>query len=106
MMPGISITIDHEKLAEFCRKWKIKELSFFGSVLRDDFGPESDVDILVSFEPDEEWNLWDHHSMQEELSALLGRPVDLITRRSIERSNNWIRKRAILESAETVYVKR
>jgi len=103
---SVKISIDRDKLADFCRKWKIKELSFFGSALRDDFGPESDVDVMMSFEPDEEWSLWDHHSMQEELSILLGRPVDLITRRSIERSNNWIRKRAILESAETVYVKR
>jgi predicted nucleotidyltransferase len=103
---GIKIPINRDKLAEFCRKWKIKELSFFGSVLREDFGPESDVDVLVSYEDDAEWNLWDHMQMQEELSALFGRKVDLMTRRSIERSPNWIRKKAILESAEIIYVQR
>lgn len=104
-MPA-QIAIDHEKLDAFCRKWKIRELSLFGSVLRDDFGPKSDVDVLVSFEPDERWSLWDHYHMQEELKELFGRDVDLLTRRSVERSENWIRKKSILEGAETVYEQR
>jgi predicted nucleotidyltransferase len=103
---SVKIDIDEVKISEFCRKWKIKELSFFGSVLRDDFGPESDIDVMVSFDPDEHWNLWDHYHMREELKELFGRPVDLITRRSIERSHNWIRKKAILEGSEAIYVKR
>ncbi|MHB8586233.1 MAG: nucleotidyltransferase family protein [Thermoplasmatota archaeon] len=88
----------------FCKKWKIRELALFGSVLREDFDRDSDIDILVSFRPDARWGLWDHSRMEQELSALLGRPVDLITRASVERSANWLRRDAILSSTESVYV--
>jgi uncharacterized protein len=91
-------------VADYCRKWKIVEFSLFGSVLRDDFSSESDVDVLVAFSPSAEWTLFDHMDMQEELAALLGRKADLITRRAVERSKNWILRKAILESAEPVYV--
>jgi len=90
-------------LAEFCRRWEIKEMAVFGSAIREDFGPDSDVDLLVTFEPSASWSLIDHARMEQELAALLGRPVDLITRSAAERSSNWIRRRAILESARTVY---
>ena len=86
----------------FCRRWKIRTLAIFGSALRDDFGPDSDVDVLVTFELFADWSLLDHMQMQEELEALLGRKVDLVNRRAIERSPNWIRRDAILGSAETV----
>jgi predicted nucleotidyltransferase len=102
MSPHVSI--DREKLAGFCRQWQIRELAFFGSVLRDDFGPDSDVDALVEFLPQADWSLWDHFAMQEELGKLLGRKVDLVSRRAIAQSQNWIRRQAILDSAETVYV--
>jgi predicted nucleotidyltransferase len=98
------IPIDREKIAAFCQRWKIVNLSLFGSVLRDDFRPDSDVDVLVTFAPDAEWSLFDHMAMEEELSAALGRKVDLVSRRAIERSANWIRRRVILESAEPYYV--
>ena len=62
----MNIEIPKEKIADFCRKWKIVELSLFGSVLRDDFRPDSDVDILVTFSPDAEWSLLDHVAMEEE----------------------------------------
>lgn len=88
----------------FCRRWKIRTLAVFGSALRDDFGPDSDVDVLVTFELFADWSLLDHMQMQEELEALLGRKVDLVNRRAVERSPNWIRRKAILGSAETVYV--
>jgi hypothetical protein len=101
-----SLGLDQEKIANFCRHWKITELSFFGSILREDFGPESDVDVLVSFAPDADWSLFDHMEMEEELSAILGRNVDLVSRRAIERSRNWLRRKAILESAEPLYVAR
>jgi predicted nucleotidyltransferase len=100
------IAIDRERIADFCRRWKIVEFSLFGSVLRDDFRPDSDVDVLVSFAPDAEWSLFDHVAMEDELSAMIGRKVDLVTRRAIERSENWIRRKAVLGSAETVYVAR
>jgi len=98
------ITLDQEKIAEFCQRWKIIEFALFGSVLRDDFRPDSDVDVLATFASDADWSLFDHVDMQEELSDLLGRKVDLVSRRAIERSDNWIRRKAILNTAEQIYV--
>jgi len=98
------IAIDPEKVAAFCQRWKIVELSLFGSVLREDFRPDSDVDVLVTFAPEADWSLFDHMAMEEELSAAVGRKIDLLSRRAIERSANWIRRQAILESAEPFYV--
>jgi len=103
---SVRITIDREGIADFCRRWKIVELSLFGSVLRDDFRPDSDIDVLVSFASDAEWSLFDHVAMEDELTAMIGRKVDLLSRRAIERSENWIRRKAILGSAEAVYVAR
>ena len=100
------IPIPREKIAEFCDRWKITELALFGSVLRDDFRPDSDVDVLVTFAPEAEWSLFDHMTMEEELSSILNRKVDLVSRRGIERSRNWIRRKAILEAAEPFYVAR
>jgi predicted nucleotidyltransferase len=102
----MNIQIPKEKIADFCRKWKIVELSLFGSVLRDDFRPDSDVDVLVAFSPDAEWSLLDHMAMEEELAAIFSRKVDLISRKAIERSENYIRRNAILESAQPYYVTR
>lgn len=100
------ISLDDKRLAEFCQRWKVSELDFFGSVLRDDFRPDSDVDVLVAFAPEATWGLLDHVQMEEELSTLLGRKVELVSRRAIERSPNWLRRRAILESAQPYYVAR
>ena len=98
------IAFDRTAVAEYCHRWKIRELALFGSVLRDDFRPDSDVDVLVSFQPDAEWGLLEHATMQEELAALLGRKVDLVTRRAVERNNNSVRREAILGSAEVLHV--
>jgi predicted nucleotidyltransferase len=103
---GMNVEIPKEKIADFCRKWKIVELSLFGSVLRDDFRPASDVDVLVTFARDAEWSLLDHTAMEEELSALFGRKVDLVSRKAIERSENYIRRDAILGTAQPYYVAR
>jgi len=97
------IPMDTERIREFCRRWKVTELAVFGSVVRGDFRPDSDVDFLVSFAPDADWGLLDHAAMEEELSAIVGRKVDLVTRRAVERSTNPIRREAILASAEVVY---
>lgn len=102
-MGKLKINLPREKIVAFCQRWKIAELSLFGSVLRDDFGPDSDVDILITFTPDAEWGLLDHVRMEEEMEALLGRSVSIVTRRAIERSPNWIRRQAILETAEPYY---
>ncbi len=99
----MKITLPKEKIIEFCRRWKITEFAVFGSVLRDDFGPASDVDVLVTFASDTRWSLLDHVEMQDELTALFGRKVDLVNRRGIERSRNPIRRREILDSAEIIY---
>ncbi|QUV82921.1 nucleotidyltransferase family protein [Chloracidobacterium sp. D] len=95
-----------EKIEAFCRKWKVQRLWLFGSVLQDDFGPESDVDVLVEFAPEARWSLLDISGAEQELSEILGRPVDLVERQCIEHSDNWIRRRHILESAQTFYVAR
>jgi predicted nucleotidyltransferase len=75
----------------------------FGSALRDDFGPNSDIDLLVTFSLQAQWSLFDHMAMEEELTEMLGRKVDLVSRRGLERSQNWIRRRGILQSAQRVY---
>ena len=105
-MPELSVRnldLPEAKLSGFCERWRISEFALFGSVLRDDFDTESDVDILVAFAPDADWSLLDHVQMEQELEALLGRKVDLLSRRSVERSSNWLRRKEILDTAEVVY---
>ena len=102
----VNIEIPHEKIVKFCRRWKIQEFALFGSVLREDFHPESDIDVLVSFSPDADWSLLDHIEMQQELETILNHKVDVVSRRAVERSDNWIRRKAILESAVPYYVER
>lgn len=102
----MNIEMPEDKVVDFCRKWKIVELSLFGSVLRDDFGPHSDVDVLVKFAPDADWSLFDHVAMEEELSVILGRKVDMVSRSAVERSENYIRRKAILGTAQPYYVAR
>ena len=97
------INIGQEIIADFCYRWKITEFALFGSVLRNDFGPESDIDVLVTFAPDATWSLLDHVDMQDELKTIFRRNVDLISKRGIERSNNHIRRKEILGSAEVIY---
>ena len=97
------IKLDMEKIGEFCRKWSIAEFALFGSVLREDFGPESDVDVLVAFAPGSRVTLFDLAYMEDELAAILGRKVDVVLKRGIERSSNRIRRKAILSSAEVIY---
>jgi predicted nucleotidyltransferase len=100
----LKIEIDNQQIAKFCRHWKIRELALFGSVLRDDFRPDSDVDVLVTFEEDTHWSLFDLVDMEDELKEILGREVDLVERRAVERSENYIRRRHILQFLEPVYV--
>jgi hypothetical protein len=102
----IQIQLPREKIGEFCRKWKIAEFSLFGSVLREDFRPDSDVDVLVSFLPSAQWSLLDLVEMERELGGMLERPVELVERSAVERSENYIRRRHILASVEPVYVAR
>jgi predicted nucleotidyltransferase len=99
----MTLNLPQSQLIEFCRRWRIRELAVFGSALREDFGPDSDIDLLVTFAPDADWSLLDHVQMQLELAELLERPVDLASRRAVERSSNPIRRREILATARTVY---
>jgi hypothetical protein len=91
-----------DAIQQFCRRWKIRELALFGSVLRSDFRPDSDVDVLVTFHDDAEWGLLDHMQMQQELATLLHRPIDLVSKRALERSANWVRREAILNTAQVL----
>src|SRR5436190_23280015 len=94
------IELPLEQIKVFCAKWKIREFSLFGSVLREDFAPQSDIDVLVSFQPDAPWNLWDLVSMQEELRGILGREVDLIEKEGLR---NPFRRHEILNTRRVVY---
>ncbi|MCX7422593.1 MAG: nucleotidyltransferase family protein [Planctomycetia bacterium] len=100
MSASRNISVPQISIATFCRKWRVREFAFFGSVLRDDFGPESDIDVLVSFEPKSQWSLWDLLAMRDELVVLFGRPVDLIEKEALR---NPIRKERILSTREVIH---
>ncbi len=90
-------------IAEFCDRWGVEELAVFGSVLRDDFGPESDIDVLVRFKEGRTVGLFAAAEMSRELAEMFAREVDLMTRAAIERSRNYIRRKNILETARLVH---
>jgi len=102
----IHVEVSKDNIRDFCLKWKVAELSLFGSVLREDFRPGSDIDVFVTFEPSARWSLIAVVEMQDELERILGRKVDLVERSAIERSENYIRRQHILTSAEPFYVAR
>jgi len=102
----IKVNIPRKKLAEFCRRWNISELAFFGSILRKDFRQSSDIDLLVSFSPKARVSLLDLVRMQRELKEIFGRDVDLVERRAIEKSENYIRRKNILSNTKVVYAAR
>jgi uncharacterized protein len=97
------IQIDEHKLTAFCEKWKITKLELFGSVLRDDFRPDSDVDVLATLVPNAGWTLFDWVIMAEELETIIGRKIDILTRRSIESSENYLLRRGILQNTKQIY---
>ncbi len=103
-MQGLPIDVPGERIAEFSRRWLIVEFAFFGSVLREDFRPESDIDVLVTFAEEARWTLFDLVRMKEELTRILGRGVDLVSRRGVEAGRNPVRREAILSSARVVHV--
>lgn len=100
----MSIDIPFNKIALFCSKWQVCEFSLFGSVLRDDFNATSDIDVLVSFSKEAHPTLFTLARMRNELIQIFGREVDLVTKRGMEMSRNYIRKKKILDSAKTIYV--
>jgi hypothetical protein len=99
----VNITTSKKRLDDFCRKWKVAELSAFGSVVRDDFRPDSDVDLLVRFPSDAQWSLYDWTDMIGELREILGRKVDLL---SLQALRNPFRRHEILKAREILYAAR
>lgn len=102
-METLAIPIPAARIEAFCRRWRVQQLDVFGSVLREDFGPESDVDMLVAFAPDARPSLFDLVTMQDELETIIGRKVDLLERKAVESNHNWIRREAILHSAQPIF---
>lgn len=105
-MVAIQNLVPRKKIAAFCKRWKVVELSLFGSALREDFSAQSDIDALVSFAPHSSWSLFDHVQMKQELQEIFGRQVDLITRRALEQSRNPLLRSEILGTAKTLYSER
>jgi len=99
-MTQIRITLPQKKIEDLCLKWKVSEMSLFGSVLSKDFRPDSDIDVLVSFKDDAGWSLFDIVDMIDELKAIFGRKVDLVEKDSLK---NPFRRRTILASNEVIY---
>ncbi len=105
-MNRIKVKVPKVKIAEFCKRWNISEFAIFGSALSADFRPDSDVDVLVSFDPQAHITLFDMVHMQDELKAIFGREVDLISKHGVETSRNYLRRKKILESAQVIHVAR
>ncbi len=102
-MSTAKLGVSQEKLRDLCFRWNIDEIAVFGSVLRGDFDPtRSDVDLMVTFSSSAHFTLASYFALVRELEALFGRKVDLVTRRAVESSPNWIRRKSILESAVVV----
>ncbi len=103
LLPLKNIDLPMGQIEAFCQKWQIVEFALFGSVLRDDFRPESDLDVLVSFEPNAPWGILELVEMEQELAQLVERDVDLIEKQVIEKSDNYIRREEILTTAKVLY---
>lgn len=101
----IAIALPEDEIAQFCRRWKVEEFYLFGSVLRDDFHSDSNIDVMVQFASDAHWGL-EIVDMKQELEEIFRRKVDLLTKKSIEQSENWIRRREILGTARLVYAQK
>jgi predicted nucleotidyltransferase len=99
--PHVHVT--RKQIEQFCRKWKIVRLELFGSVLREDFRPDSDIDVLVTFEDGVRYRIADLMNMDEDAKSLFSRDVDLVERRLVEQNPNWVRRNRILRTAQQVY---
>ena len=100
---AIEAIAPREKIVEFCGRWRIAEFALFGSAARGDLGPDSDVDVLVTFEPDAPWSLLELVEMQDELKDIFSRDVDLIEEDALK---NPYRRRSILRDKEVIYAAR
>ena len=98
-----TVEVPNEELRTLCHKWRINRLALFGSALTGQLHPDSDIDLLVEFEPGEQWSLMDLVRAEAEFASLFGRHVDLVDKSSLQRSSNWMRRDAILNTAEVIY---
>lgn len=98
------ININSEKISEICQRYKISELAIFGSMLRGDYDNESDIDLLVEFIPNAGITLFNLVDIKEEFEKLFGREVDIVSKKAIKNSKNYIRKKAILDNYKVIYV--
>lgn len=101
----IAIRLPQAAIVNFCQRWQVQEFYLFGSVLRHDFRLDSDIDVMVQFAPNAHWG-FEIVDMKQELEGMFGRKVDLLTKKAIEQSENWIRRKEILETARLIYVQR
>jgi len=99
-MPTANVHLPLDRIADFCRRWKITEFSLFGSVLRDDFRPDSDVEVLVTFAPQATWSLFDLVDMRDQLQQMFARDVDLVEEAGL---GNPFRRAAILSEKQVIY---
>ena len=95
-----NVEIPDDKIADFCRRWKVKQFALFGSVLREDFCSDSDIDVLVTFTPDANPSLFELGAMQQELEAMFGRSVDLVEEAGLR---NPFRRRNIIKTRKIIY---
>ena len=93
------IDLDTPAIREFCRKWRIRELCVFGSILREDFRPDSDIDFLVEFDMKAAWDFEQRMEMEEELERIVGRTIDLVTKTGLK----WVIRERVLESAQVIH---
>ena len=91
------------ELEAFCQRWRVTEISVFGSAVREDFRDESDIDLLVDFEPEARHTIFDGVAMEDELRELFNRDVDLVEKRAILASDNYLRRDHILGTAQVIY---
>jgi predicted nucleotidyltransferase len=102
-MTPANLGVEQKKIVDFCRRWKIKQLAVFGSAVRGQLRPDSDLDLLVAFDPNADWSMFDHYRMENDLVELFAREVDLISRQAVEENPNWICRKEILNSAKVIY---
>jgi len=102
-MTPMNLGVEEEKLADFCRRWKVKQLAIFGSAVRGQLRADSDLDLLVTFVPDADWSMFDHYRMENELVELFAREVDLTSSQAVKENPNWICRQEILNSAKVIY---
>jgi predicted nucleotidyltransferase len=102
-MTAMDLGVSQEQIDQFCRRCKISRLPVFGSAVKGVLRSDSDIDLLVTFAPDADWTMFDHFTMEDELSRLFGREVDLISVRALEENPNPAYRREIVNSARQIY---